>query len=127
MKILNRAVYYVKRVNNTQIKLSRSRSDIFRGVFVTFSGSVTDNEFTYYNFYNKPITPQGIYREFITPIREAGDFQTLPGYNGMFINGVELLNYKSDDTVFYGPIKSLDVTGQGSGYDIIKPTSICNQ
>ena len=39
----------------------------------------------------------------------------------MFINGVELLNYKSDDTVFYGPIKSLDVTGQGSGYDIIAP------
>ena len=118
---LESAVYYVKRVNSTQIKLSRSRSDIFRGVFVTFSGSVTDNEFTYYNFYNKPITPQGIYREFITPIREAGDFQTLPGYNGMFINGVELLNYKSDDTVFYGPIKSLDVTGQGSGYDIISP------
>ena len=118
---LDAAVFYVRRVNSTSIKLSRSRSDVFRGVYVTFSGTVTDNEFTYYNFYNKPLAPQGIYRQFTTPIREAGNFETLPGFNGMFINGIELLNYKSDDTVFYGPIKRLNVTGQGTGYDIVNP------
>lgn len=118
---IDSSVFYIRRINDTTIKLSRSRSDLFREVYVNLSGSVTDNEFTYFNFYNKPLTPQGIYRKFTTPIREAGNFKTLPGFNGMFINGVELLNYKSDDSVFYGPIKSIDVTGGGTGYDIINP------
>ena len=39
----------------------------------------------------------------------------------MFINGVELLNYKSDDSIFFGPIKGLTVTGGGFGYDVVNP------
>ena len=118
---LDASVFYVKRVNSTSIKLSRSRSDLLKENYVTLSGTVTDNVFTYYSFYNKPLSPQGIYRQIIKPIREAGDFKTLPGYNGMFLNGVELLNYKSDDSVFYGPIKDTIITSGGSGYDIINP------
>ena len=39
----------------------------------------------------------------------------------MFINGVELLNYKSDDTIFYGQIQELIVTTGGTGYDVVNP------
>ena len=52
---------------------------------------------------------------------KPGDFETLPGFNGMFINGVELLNYKSDDTIFYGQIQELIVTTGGTGYDVVNP------
>ena len=115
------AVFYIQKISSTSIKLSRSRSDLLQGNFVNLSGTVKDNIFTYYSIYNKPLSPQGIYRQIVKPIREAGNFKTLPGYNGMFINGVELLNYKSDDSVFYGPIEDVIVTSGGSGYDIINP------
>ena len=39
----------------------------------------------------------------------------------MFINGVELLNYKSDDTIFYGQIQELIVTTGGTGDDVVNP------
>ena len=115
------SVYYVKKIDSRRIKLSRSRADLFSNTFVTLTGVVSDVTFTYYSFYQKPITAQGIYREISTPIREAGDFETLPGFNGMFVNGVELLNYRSDDTIFFGPIEELIVTSPGDKYDIINP------
>ena len=118
---IDASVLYVQRVDDTKIKLSRSRSDLFRGVTISLSGTVTDNIFTFYSFHNKPLSPQGIFRQILTPIREAGDFKTLPGYNGMFINGTELLNYKSDDSVFYGPIRDLIVTSGGEQYDVVNP------
>ena len=119
---LDEAVYYVRKYNDTSIKLSRSRANLFQDKYVTFSGTVVNNKFTYYNFYQKPLEPQGIFREFTKTVDEgAGNFITAPGYNGMFINGVEILNYKSDDSVFYGPIKGLTVTGGGFGYDVINP------
>ena len=119
---LDESVYYVRKYNSTSIKLSKSRADLFRDRYVTFSGTVTDNVFTYFNFYQKPITPQGIFRKFTKSINQGfEDSTTLPGFNGMFINGVELLNYKSDDSIFYGPIKELVVNSGGSGYDIVNP------
>ena len=118
---IDATVFYVQKISNTSVKLSRSRSDLFKGVVTDLNGTVSDNTFTYFNFNNKPLSLQGIYRKIVEPIREAGDFETPPGFNGMFINGVELLNYKSDDTIFYGPIQELIVTSGGSGYDVINP------
>ncbi len=119
---LDESVYYVRIYNKTSIKLSKSRADLFKDKYVTFSGTVTDNVFTYFKFYQKPIEPQGIFRKFTKLINKGfGPSTTLPGFNGMFINGVELLNYKSNDSVFYGPIRKLIVTNGGSGYDIISP------
>ena len=40
----------------------------------------------------------------------------------MFVNGVEISNFKSSDAVYFGPIKSIDVTSIGDGqYDVINP------
>ena len=118
---LDEGVYYVRKHSDNALKLAKSRANLFQEKYVTFGGTVTDNEFCYFNFYNKTLEPQGIFRKFSTPVKESGVFTTVPGYNGMFVNGVELLNYKSDDSIFYGPIKDLIVTGPGSGYDVINP------
>ncbi len=42
----------------------------------------------------------------------------------MLINGVEINNYKSDDKVYYGPLKSINVLNGGIDYDVINPPLI---
>ena len=37
------------------------------------------------------------------------------------VNGVEIANYKSNDVVYYGPIKNISVTSEGDNYDVINP------
>jgi hypothetical protein len=49
---------------------------------------------------------------------------TLPGSIGMLINGVEINNYKSNDKVYYGPLKSISVLNGGIDYDVINPPLI---
>ena len=114
-------VYYIKRISSTSFKLARSRADIFSNKFVSLVGEVTDNEFIYFDFYNKKLAPQGIVREVLTPDNKSGNYETDPGYTGMLINGVEILNYKSGDSLKYGDIRSLEITGSGEGYDVINP------
>ena len=114
-------VYYIKRVNSTSFKLSRSRADIFSNKFVTLIGEVTNNQFIYFDFFNKKLEPQNIVREVLTPDSKSGNYETDPGYTGILINGVEIINYKSSDSIKYGDIRSLDITGAGEGYDVINP------
>jgi hypothetical protein len=49
------------------------------------------------------------------------NIETLPGVVGTLINGVDIINYKSTDKVFYGPIEKVDVSNQGFNYDVISP------
>ena len=39
----------------------------------------------------------------------------------MFVNGVEIINYKSPQQIHYGKIEKIDVLNQGSGYDVLNP------
>ena len=39
----------------------------------------------------------------------------------MLVNGVEILNYKSGDSVYFGTIDGVTVAAGGSGYDVINP------
>ena len=118
---IDAGIYYVKRLNSTQIKLSRSKADLFSGKFLTFNGTVTNNQIIYYDFYLKTPQPQRLYRSILDPVNKSGDFQTVPGFTGMLVNGVEILNYKSIDTIKYGDIMSIDISRGGSGYDVINP------
>jgi len=47
---------------------------------------------------------------------------TKPGTVGLFLNGVEVLSYKSSDTIYSGPIEEIVVSSSGdSNYDVINP------
>ena len=37
------------------------------------------------------------------------------------MNGVEILNYKSNDSIFYGSIQNVEVVSKGEDYDVINP------
>jgi len=40
---------------------------------------------------------------------------------GIMVNGVEILSPKSTDKIYYGPLESVQIFKQGSGYDVINP------
>ena len=117
-------LYFIKRVDATKIILAKSPSDLFENRFISVSGTVVSNTIEYYEFFEKNLRSQNIFREVKTPINKSGNYQTLPGKVGVLVNGVEILNYKSSETVFYGQIDSIDVTSPGQDYDILNPPSL---
>ena len=121
---MNEGVFFVKRVgrdNSKSLKLARSKSDLFDDIFVTPTGSVTDNELVLQAFNNRVVSPQKIYREIKTPFKKRDGYDIYPGKVGILKNGVEVSHYKSNDVLYYGEILSIDVVNGGSGYDIINP------
>jgi hypothetical protein len=115
------ASYFVFRVDEETIKLSRSKADLSRKLYITFNGSVVNASLAYLDFYDKEIEPQGLYRQILKPINDNKSYITRAGYTGIFVNGVELLNYKAQSSVYYGKLNSLSMTTGGGGYDIINP------
>ena len=66
-------------------------------------------------------TPQRYYRQISPPVSDSHDHTTSVGYNGILINGVEVLNYKTTDYVHYGKLDSIEVSSGGEDYDVLNP------
>jgi hypothetical protein len=123
---ISTGVYFVKVVSETEIKLARSRNNIFTENYVEVNGTVTDAkfelaDFTYMDLSTQSLESQKLIRKISTPEIDNKIYETEPGLTGIFINGVELLNYKSKDNIYYGPIEKVIPTSGGSDYDIINP------
>ena len=114
-------VYFVRRVSANQVQLAKSKSDLFSGKYIIPIGSVQDNQLIYFDFYQKEVKNQYLFRQFTKPDNQSGLFDTKPGYTGMLINGSEILNFKSPKSVYYGKINSIDIQNKGNGYDVINP------
>jgi hypothetical protein len=122
--------YYVQVLDpSNKIKLYSSLSFVGTNDFLTFSDSNFVNQthrFTLYSQKSGTIGVQKLFKKF--PLSESIDTGTgeltLPGSIGMLINGVEINNYKSNDRVYYGPLKSISVLNGGNEYDVINPPLI---
>ncbi len=126
---ISTGVYFVKKIDETRLKLARSRSNIFTGNFISVNGTVINatfelTEFTYRDLSTQLLESQKLIRKISIPENTAAVYETNPGLTGIFINGVEVLNYKSNDNVFYGPIENIIPTSPGSGYDVINPPTL---
>ena len=121
--LFDEGLYFVRRVNSTTIKLTRSRTDLYNDRFVSLSGetSVTNNIIQPYDFRFKSLQSQKILREVSEPVDDGTNNETNPGFTGILINGVEIRNYKSSDVVYYGKLDEIEVTSPGSDYDVINP------
>jgi hypothetical protein len=121
--LFDEGIYFIQRVDSNTIRLALSRSDIYNSRFVSVGSPVTvnSNKLTYYNFNQKTLTEQKLLREIDTPVNDGGVYTTEPGFTGILINGVEILNYKSRDVVYAGSLTEIEVTAPGQGYDIINP------
>lgn len=130
-KLVDEGIYYVKKISNSELKLSKGNSDIYLSdilpnepKFVKLFG--IDGEYSrgtieFYKLKSKSLKPQNILREISSPISDKFTYKTPVGQTGILINGVEIKNYKSNDRVFYGKIDSIDVISGGNGYDVVSP------
>ena len=107
---MDEGLYYVSRVDSTSFKLAKSPSNIVNNKFASVSGIVTSNTFSYYDFQGKTLQPQNIFREIKKPVDKSETHETNPGKVGILVNGVEILNHKSSENIFYGQIDNIDVT-----------------
>ena len=119
-------LYFIRRVDENNIKLAKSPSNLYNNIFQKVSSSlpivtINSNTIEKYNFKNKSIKPQKLLREVANPVNDGVKHPTTSGYNGILINGVEVLNYKSKNFVYYGRINSIDVVSGGKNYDVVNP------
>lgn len=116
--------YFVYKVNSSTIKLATSRSNIRSNIFVRVFGTVNGNKLELLRNTGKKILPQNLIRKFSDPqpAKIKSRRVTTTSNLGMFVNGVEISNYKSADTLYYGPIESIEISSAGDkNYDVINP------
>ena len=120
-------LYYVKRLSDTSVKLAKSKSDIYNNKFLSVESSVTvtSNTLKPYYFQDKELSSQKLIREIPLSAHHTGNLTpTEPGFNGILVNGVEILNYKSPDVIHYGQIDNIEVLAPGDNFDIIDPPQL---
>ena len=129
--------YYVKRINETAFRLASSRANLFAGNFInistadssyvdsngnTIAGNIFENSFVLEKYSNDSLQSSKIVKKIAHPSYSDKSYPT-NDYNtlGILNNGVEISNNISKDSIFYGGIKEVLVSGGGSGYDVINP------
>ena len=122
-ELFSEGIYFVKRIDSNAIKIALSKSDIYNSKFKSVDSpvTVTSNKFEYYKFKSKTLKSQNLFREIFTPINDGAEYPTESGFTGILINGVEILNYKSRDVVYYGELNQIEISAGGTEYDIINP------
>ena len=108
------------------IRIYNSRATVNSDNYIkleSVSGTTTEtgHTFTLASQKSKLIGPQNVFKKFPfkSNIKVGEQTKTLPGTIGMLINGVEIVNYKSNDKIYYGPLESTEVLNQGDDYDVI--------
>ena len=114
-------LYFVERVDGFTLKFAKSREDIYNDKYVSIDSAVTitDSTIQPYESFSKTLKPQKLVRKISAPKQQGTKTSTKPGSTGILVNGVEILNYKSKDTIKYGPIQSVDILSPIGGIDII--------
>ena len=121
--LFSEGLYFVKRIDANKISLAKSKSNIFDNNFVSVNGtvSVSNNKIELFDLKSKTLENQKLLREISPPSYDGKKYETSSGFTGILINGVEILNYKANETIYYGEIENVEVTSPGSGYDVINP------
>jgi hypothetical protein len=124
--LFDEGIYYIKRIDPNNIKLAKSRSNIRNSKFLSVDNAtaVNFNKIELYKFKSKTLKSQKLLREITSSSIDGQLYPTKPGLTGILINGVEILNYKSTDTVSYGELEKIEVLSPGFEYDIINPPSL---
>jgi hypothetical protein len=126
--------FYVKTLSPNAIKLSYSKSNVGVSSFVNFSELVNppiDNSVAGYvsnltlidkNLYANNFTSSKLFKKIPKiPTYSTEKNKTLPGSVGVFVNGIEIQNYKSNDSIYYGYIENINILNPGNNYDLTNP------
>jgi hypothetical protein len=129
---LKEGEYYIKVLDSSTIRLYDSLSFVDIDDYIEIDIPINPQDclgahtFSLSIQKGKKIFPQKILKKF--PNNQTSRLnpgkETVSGATGILINGVEILNYKFVDKVYYGPIKSAKIVSGGEGYDVINPPEI---
>jgi hypothetical protein len=120
--------YYVIRYDDNTIGLSLTRNGVRFNNYVSISGNSSvsqTHELIPASYAGKSIKGQKLLKAIPILKETPSETQyTEHGAVGMFINGIEIFNYKSPQRVHYGKITSIDVLNGGENYDVINLPSV---
>jgi hypothetical protein len=125
--LFDEGIYFIQRVNQTTVRFSKSRANLYESIFVRFSNYIelkNNSKLEDSDFSSKKLDSQKLLKEITSPINEGREYQTNPGSVGILVNGVEIVNYKSKDKIYYGSVESVNIINPGSGYDVINPPTL---
>ena len=125
-KLFDEGIYYVSKINDTTLKFAVSKENIFSKKFITFtSTTVQNNKIRLYDYHEQILQDQKLLRQIPVPSQDSSSVvKTLPGMTGILVNGVEILNYKSDRNIYYGEVKSVDVISSDEQFNIVSPPNL---
>lgn len=123
--LINEDPYFVKKISNNSVRLFKSREDLYLNNFVTFDNTVvSDNKLSFLKLFGKNLTSQKLLRKIKNQKNNTTLSKTVPGRTGILLNGVEILNYKSNDYIYYGEIEDVQVLSTLESYDVINPPNV---
>lgn len=126
---LSEGTYFVEVLSNPrQIKLYQSISLIDNGNNVKFSipEVFSSHTFVLNSQKDNNIKPQKLLKKFplARNIENGSGVETKPLTTGMLVNGVEIVNYKSLDKIYYGSLEDITIYHGGTNYDVINPPAV---
>lgn len=120
--------YYVIRYDDNTIGLTLTRNGVRFNDFVTITSNNNPSDIHQLipsEYAGKSIKGQKLLKAFPLIKETPAEIQyTKHGAVGMFVNGIEILNYKSPQRVHYGRIESINVLNGGENYDVVNLPSI---
>jgi len=123
---LTEGTYYVEVLTDkTEIRLYISNILLGTTNYIKFYNFPTgDHNFTLLSQKSKVLSAQRLLRKFPLLPKENNNNSsnvTEIGGIGLLSNGVEILNYKSENKIYYGPLEKVNVLNGGDDYDVINP------
>jgi len=117
----NNVDYYIKRINVSSLKLSRSLLNVLKEDFVIPEVDI-ECTLTSKSLSGKQLTSSKSFKKIPKDIDYTRTEETTkPGSIGVLVNGVEIQNYKSLDKIYFGTLENILVLNSGSGYDLLNP------
>lgn len=122
--------YYVSVVSPNSIRLYESRSFIGSINYIELTPLSIDDgshSFTLEEHVSNTISPQSIFRKFPSERNfSLGNFYPtkLVKNLGLLSNGVEIINSRYGDKIYYGPIERIDILNGGNDYDVLNPPKL---
>lgn len=127
---LEEGVYYVEVLTpKNKVKIYNAKSFILANEPLEFDIPTNNGKHTFSLLSQKDISisPQKLLKKFPNQenIQNFSEFETETNAAlGMLANGVEIINYKSSDKIYYGPLQRVDVLNGGSNYDLVRPPKL---
>jgi hypothetical protein len=122
--------YFVKIDDQKTFRLSSSLPNLYNNIFISFTGVIELGKFISREYLSdslqvKELKPQNIIRKIGFPKDVTESQSILPNEKiGILNNGVELITYKSNDFIYYGPLNRVEVLSEGINYDLVSPPNI---